>query len=344
MTDFPKVAAALGFLLSTAPCFAADWSPRLAADYLDGRQKEWFAWAPAKQKGGVCISCHTGMTYLFARPALRRALGESNPTSYETGLRDSLRARLDQNEPKDPSAHAAQQLGVESVFASLFVGHDDADRAFDRMWALQSKEGKAKGGWAWFSLDRDPWEMPESEFYGATLAALATGGLTTEHRENVLALSAYLQREQAAQPLHNKLMLLWAATKLPEALPQSARRSILEKAWSSQQTDGGWTMHALGPWTAHADAPSSTGTNSYATAFTAFALEQGGIPRDDPRLTRALDWLRAHQDRKSGAWPAGSMNKVYEPDSMQIKFMQDAATSFASLALIEAEPSHSQSR
>ncbi len=335
MADFTRLAATLGVLLAGVPCVAGDWSPRLAADYLDARQKEWFAWAPAKQTGGTCLSCHTGMPYLFARPALRKVLGEDKATSYETGLRDSLRARLDQKEPKDPSSHAAQQLGVESVFASLFVGPQDADRAFDRMWALQSKEGKAKGGWAWFSLDRDPWEMPESEFYGATLAALATGSLKTEHRENVAALTAYLQREQAAQPLHNRLMLLWAARKLPDALAQLARKSIQEQAWSTQQPDGGWTMQALGPWTAHAEAPSSTGTNSYATAFTAFALEQGGVSRDDPRLVRALDWLKAHQDRKFGYWAAGSMNKVYEPDSMQIKFMQDAATSFAALALIE---------
>ena len=338
MADFIKLA--LGLLVAGAPAFAADWSPRLAADYLDARQKEWFAWPAAKQAGGPCLSCHTGMPYLLARPALRRALGESNPTSYETGLREALRARLDHKEPRDPSSHAAQQLGVEAVFASLFVGPQDADRAFDRMWALQSKEGRSKGGWAWFALDRDPWEMPESQFYGATVAALATGSLTTEQRDrpgaqdNIAALTSYLQREQAAQPLHNRLMLLWAATKLPDALPQSARRSILDQAWRTQQADGGWTMESLGPWTAHAEAPRSTGSNGYATALTAFALKKGGIPRGDQRLVRALEWLKAHQD-PSGFWPAGSMNKVYEPDSMQIKFMQDAATAFAALALLE---------
>ena len=34
----------------------ADWNPRAAADYLDARQKAWFAWAPAKASGGPCIS------------------------------------------------------------------------------------------------------------------------------------------------------------------------------------------------------------------------------------------------------------------------------------------------
>jgi hypothetical protein len=30
-----------------------------------------------------CVSCHTGMTYLLARPVLRRALHESEPTTFE---------------------------------------------------------------------------------------------------------------------------------------------------------------------------------------------------------------------------------------------------------------------
>jgi hypothetical protein len=55
--------------------FCQGWSPRLAADYLDARQQAWNAWSTAKAPGGACFSCHTGMTYLIARPSLRRALG-----------------------------------------------------------------------------------------------------------------------------------------------------------------------------------------------------------------------------------------------------------------------------
>src|SRR3989454_5927814 len=75
------------------PGFSADWNARLAADYLDSRQKEWFAWPRAKVEGGVCVSCHTGVTYLLARPVLRRALGEGQPTAYEKGLLEGSRRR-----------------------------------------------------------------------------------------------------------------------------------------------------------------------------------------------------------------------------------------------------------
>ena len=58
------------------PLAGADWNPRLAAQYLDSRQKEWFAWPRANAGAKPCVSCHTGVTYLLARPALREALGE----------------------------------------------------------------------------------------------------------------------------------------------------------------------------------------------------------------------------------------------------------------------------
>src|SRR3954470_24393825 len=106
-------------VLAAAPCYCGDWSPRLAADYLDSRQKEWFAWPTAKAEGGPCVSCHTGATYLLVRPALRKALGETEPTSYERGLLDGLRARVEKKtaselSPKSKEALASQRFGVES--------------------------------------------------------------------------------------------------------------------------------------------------------------------------------------------------------------------------------------
>ena len=94
-------------------------------------------------------------------------------------------------------------------------------------------------------------------------------------------------------------------------------------------------MESLGPFTVHEAAPPSSGTNSYATGLVAFVLRKAGVAGSDPKMKRALEWLRAHQDAASGSWEAGSMNKRFEPDSMQIRFMRDAATAFASMALLE---------
>ena len=50
---------------------------------------------------------------------------------------------------------------------------------------------------------------------------------------------------------------------------------------------------------------------------------------------RSLNWLKTHQNRETGAWTSVSMNKVFEADSMQVHFMQDAATAFATMGLLE---------
>jgi len=336
----------------------AGWDPRLAADYLDARQQEWSQWPPAKATGGACLSCHTGATYLLARPALRRLLGEGRPTSYETALLNGLRARAGLLEPKAISSAfaaeplASQALGVEAVFAALFLSlangsgpamDADAQKAFDRLWLLQFRQGPDRGAWPWFNLDLDPYEMPHSPFFGAALAAMAAGNAPAAYRnqpqvqQRIGELKAYLARERESQPLHNRLLLLWASTKLPDALPAAARRAILEEIWRKQEGDGGWTIVSLGPWKAHPDAPVSKGSNSYATGLATCVLQAAVVPPDDPGMMRALAWLESHQDRQSGYWAADSMNKQYPEGSMQVQFMRDAATAFAALALSEAQ-------
>ena len=224
---------AVSLLLSAFAGISADWNPKLAAEYLDARQKDWFVWPRANGGAKPCVSCHTGVSYLLARPVLRKALGESAPTTYETGLLNSLRGRVEKRDP--PSAPG---IGVESVLAALFLGNEgspEAAQALDRMWALQIRDGSAKGSWNWFSLNDDPWEMPESNFYGATLAAMAVGSAPADYRarpevkERVGDLTAFLRNGQEAQPLHNRLMLLWASAKLPDVLPAATRRAIVER-------------------------------------------------------------------------------------------------------------------
>jgi squalene-hopene/tetraprenyl-beta-curcumene cyclase len=341
--------------ITTLSALSADWSPQLAAQYLDSRQKDWFAWPTANTTGVPCLSCHTGMTYLMVRPALRHSLGENERTAYETGLLNSLKSRIDQKDakelyPKSKGTYAAQATGVESILAALLLATEneggklsvEAEKAFDRMWSLQIREGKSKGAWDWYSLNLDPWETPDSVFYGAALAAIATGNAPSDYRarpeirENISSLIAFLQSEQSAQPLHNRLMLVWASTKLPGLLTDAKRAAIADEISRKQQPDGGWTMESMGAWAKHENAPPSAGSNSYATALATLTLERAGASRGNPSLQKALDWLKAHQDRKLGYWTATSMNKQYEPDSNQIRFMQDAATGFATLALLEA--------
>ena len=149
-------------LASTANVLTADWSPQAAARYLDERQKQWFEWKPAASANGPCVSCHTGMPYLLARPVLRRALKEDQRTVYERGLMDRLRANVGSKPP-------GGLQDVEAIFAAMFLVQQDAHRAmseptqkaFAQLWALQRTEAPAKGAWKWDAANLDPWSTPD---------------------------------------------------------------------------------------------------------------------------------------------------------------------------------------
>src|SRR2546426_7999922 len=276
------------------PGFSADWNPRHAADYLDSRQKEWFAWPRAQVEGGVCVSCHTGVTYLLARPMLRRSLGESQPTPYEKVLLEGIQAQ---------AAAEGNRQGAEAVFAALVFSLQnagsktlsaDSKRAFDRLWTLQIREGKERGAWKWPNANHDPWSTPDAPFYGASLAALVAGTAPAEYRrwadvrERTARLTDYFRRERARQPPRDSLALVWARPKLAAAMPAALRQNILKEILRAQQPDGGWTIASLGPWRPHPEAPPSEESNSYATGYVAFVLQQAGRTRSDPAVARAL--------------------------------------------------------
>jgi hypothetical protein len=324
-------------LLVSLSAFAGDWESQLAAKYLDARQEQWAQFKPAKAAGGTCVSCHTNLTFLIARPAMRKLHGQDAPTAGETALLNSLRHRLSQPLPEAPFKPG---FSAESVIAAVALAPDPA--ALDRMWATQLREGPNAGAWGWYSLDLDPWETSASPYFGATLAALAVSSMPAEYRARpevaprIAALIAYLQRNQAGQPLHNRLGLLWSANRLPGLMSKAQRTALMDEFWKLQQKDHGWTIESLGPFDKHDNAPAATpGSNAYATALVAFSLQRGGASHKDKRLMYALNWLAGRQDPSTGSWTAQSLNKVYPEGSLQSGFMSDAATGFAAAALAE---------
>jgi squalene-hopene/tetraprenyl-beta-curcumene cyclase len=275
------------------------------------------------------------MPYLVARPALRRLLKESAPTVYETGL---LR-RLASHAGEKPES-ALQN--VETIFAANFLEGETQKKTFDQLWSLQKTDGPLKGGWYWYDVNLDPYETLPQFRYGAALAALAIGGAPTSIREaadvqpRIRALTEYLNTDLGNQSLHVRLAMLWASTKLPSIMSNDARAATIREIIQKQRRDGGWTLESLGPWNEHPSAPPRLdlgGSDSYATAFTTFVLEKVAGKTARAQTEHALDWLKAHQDRQTGAWPTVSMNKTYPAGSMQASFLQDAATAFAAAAL-----------
>src|ERR1700722_13426768 len=114
-----RISAVLIFFCALcATSSAADWNPALAAKYLDQREQAWSHWAPADTPDGPCFSCHTGMTYLLARPALRHLLNEKQPTKWETSIKRKMAADAG-NEQQGDTLQA-----VETIFEALFLRDD----------------------------------------------------------------------------------------------------------------------------------------------------------------------------------------------------------------------------
>ena len=333
-------------LLLPVAAWCGDWNPKIAAQYLDGRAAEWAAWKPAAREGGACISCHTTLGYLLARPELRRKLGESSPTEWELGLLAGVRTRVASSLQKPPNPGLDNTQAVVAAFVLSLddqrrgVGLSaDTEAAFRDLWAKQRREGKDQGAWGWTDANLEPWEVPESPFFGAALAAVAVGAAPPSYqarpeiRQNLEDLRAYLREGRPHQPLANQILFVWASARMAGLATAAGRQEILDEVWRKQSEDGGWTLAALGPWRDRPNAPpAAAGSSAYATAWAAFLLRQIGLKPDEAHLGRALQWLRSHQD-PGGFWAAVSMNKRYEPASMQERFMRDATTAFAVIAL-----------
>jgi hypothetical protein len=349
----PVIAAA-----DNAPSKPA-WDRQAAERYLDGREVWWQGWDHAKKDHETyCVSCHTQAPYALAQPVLRQDLSETTATSAEQAMLASIEKRVKMWNDVDPfypdekygPGKKIESRNAESVLNSVILASYDARQghlrditrqAFDIAWSQQSQTGPIAGAWVWQNFHYTPWESPESEYHGAALMAMAVGAAPDLYRDdkkvaaNVALLRGYLRSHYAAQPLLNKVILLWASARMPDLLTSDERTALIADLKTRQQADGGWSLTDLGKWERVDNTPLETHSDGYATGAIVLALEENHVK--DASVDRGLAWLVSNQDKATGAWPAWSLNKKRNPKSDAGPFMSDAATGYAVLAL-EARP------
>ena len=361
--------------LSAAP---STWDAAGAATYLDARMDAWWTNAKVLKTGdgeARCLSCHTAVPYVLARPALRRTLGQTTPTTHEVRILDTVRARVMSLNNQQPfydhtEDKKIESRGVEAVINAFVLTSHDADTkvarpgvetraAMARLWEVQRQDG----AWDWLNFGLEPFEAPDAVFQGATLAAIAAGSAPGMAASNTDAGTAgrtrlvrYLSTQVSSQRLFNRASALLAASRLREALAPEQRAAIVRDLEAAQRADGGWSINDLGTWrwektTAPFAGPGKTDSallstaDGYATGLVVYALRQSGAGTS-PAVLKGQHWLRMHQTTNAAGdpawapWRAHSLNFDREHggpkgELWRRMFMSDLATAFAVLALAE---------
>ncbi|MFO0802737.1 MAG: hypothetical protein U0791_06385 [Gemmataceae bacterium] len=297
---------------------AAAFSKAKAAEYLDGVGVGW-------TRDRKCITCHTNMPYLMARPALA---GSEGWKEVRTFLEKDAASWASKEKPPAPTFVVATAFSLAFSDARTGAAMDAATKtALDRMWQEQLPTGE----WKWLKCNWPP--MEHDDYYGATVAALAVGyapggyAKTDAAKAGLAKLKQYL-RDTPAPDLHHKAMLLWASARVEGLLTPAERGRITEELRAKQRTDGGWSLPSLGEYKRRdkTDNDPNAPSDGYATGLAVFVLREAGVPASDPAIVRGATWIRENQ-RESGRWYTRSLNND------KAHYITNAGSAFCVLAL-----------
>src|SRR5262245_27592839 len=323
------------------------WDREGAAKYLDERMDIWFAKAKKLRTGQaetMCVSCHTTVPYVIARPALRQAMQISAATPQETRLIEETTRRVEYYSTQQPlydhsDSKKVESRGTEVVLNALILASADAAlnrrvlsgptrEALKQLWERQRYDG----AWDWLDSGLEPFESVDGSYFGATLAAMTIGMVpvspqsqSTETGAKIERLRAYLKEKYISQSLFNRAWMLLASARLNGLVTREQREAFFTEIQGLQRNDGGWALNSLGPWrwskmAAPFQAPGTpdasllTQSDGYATGLIVYALRQAGIPTSHPAVSKGLDWLKSNQhevrvDQHAWmAWRAHSLN------------------------------------
>jgi len=261
-----------------------------------------------------CFACHGGYAYLLVAPIV----SSRSPAHRETRL--AMERSIEALPATDPIAmNASDMRPVEAVMTAAVLAQNDAAttarlhpltrKALDRMWDFQ----QADGGWKWAKLNAPPSEM--DDHFGVTMAAIGAGlaperyALTPKAQDGLKKICGYL-RDHPPQTMHNRAMLMLAAAHTEGLMTDEQRKQTTADLFALQRQDGGWAMASLGNWKRSDGQPQDlSSSDGYGTGFATYVLRcAAGTPAEDPRLRKAVIWMKTHQ-RASGCWFTRSPRK-----------------------------------
>ena len=291
-------------------------SIRLAMDYLDQGTAAW-------NGSRKCVTCHTNGTYMSIRPALSTWAGPP-----DAAVREFFVESLRKLEALPREVQLAGTRPAQSIYVAAGLAEWDAHihgklspetgQALELMFGLQQENG------AWGSVTCWP-PFESSAYQAATVAAMAAGtapgwlqNLTDEKlRSSVDRLRRYLTTQTPRQD-YDRSLLLRAAARLPGLIDAAEKQALVEMVLRHQRPDGGWSIRTFAEpeqWgrgnraekllaePEFADPPS----DGHQTGLAIILLRESGVPADDARIQRGVNWLLSNQ-RASGRWWTRSLN------------------------------------
>ena len=294
----------------------------LALDYLEQGTQVW----NGQRK---CVTCHTNGIYMTVRPALSDKLGK--PTeSVRQFFVETLGQLAAMEQEKLLQATRPAQVIYTAAGLAEWDKHvtkqlsPETERALALMFSLQRETG------TWGTLDC--WPPYESDaFHEATVAAMAAAtapgwlaklSATKDEANDKLAASVarlkqYLRTEVPPHD-YGRVLLLWASTRLPDLIDADRKAELIKTVFQHQRDDGGWSIRTFA-------APEAWGkgnraarlkaepdlanppSDGHQTGLAVVVLREAGVPASDPRLQKAVTWIKSNQ-RASGRWWTKSLN------------------------------------
>ncbi len=278
---------------------AKTFSPEAAARYLDQASLTW-------QKKKKCVTCHTNMGYMMARPALGNVLEDSG--EVRAFFEDYRKVRWQKKGPSTNQGFWPIVVATGLVFNDLQTTgelNSVTRDVLDFLWTSQREDGS----WRWPDCDYAPLEI--DDHYGVTLAALTVGiapddyANTPAAKEGIKKLTAYLKKDPP-KSLHHRAMLAWSSLRVEGIATEAERKETLTELLALQLPDGGWsTAGFLTDWeglVADDASPLKTEiSDGYGTGLVIVIARELGIPADDPRIKKGIAWIKSNQ-REGGKW------------------------------------------
>jgi squalene-hopene/tetraprenyl-beta-curcumene cyclase len=339
--QFCPCLALLACLLLPAPLQADDFQyqfeaisvPRATADEPVRAQLSIEAAAEYLEHGSVawsgqrkCVSCHTNGTYMTIRPQLSRTLGPPDAANRVFFIEQLQKLQAEPLERLRQSTRPAQVIYIAAGLAEwdAAVGGSlspETETAIELMFRIQTDEG------TWGTLDC--WPPFESDAYHeATVAAMAAAAAPgwiakvrgTPASATAVGLEKLRQYLRTQPPLHDysRVLLLWAAARMPDLLPQAQRQELQQVLLRHQKSDGSWSIRSFAAPEAwgggnraaklkaepeFADPPG----DGHMTGLAIVVLRENGTAASDAAIQKGLVWLKNNQ-RESGRWWTRSLN------------------------------------